>query len=494
MTLVLEIEYLTGVAFAAINPDSPVPDWPPQPDRVFSALVASWAARGGREDEAAALRWLEELPAPRIHESGTEDRTGAIVFVPPNDSQSNKSKHERDVLPALRRRQPRRFPATRPNDATIRFVWPDAAAEPLMLSTLNELASDTAYVGHSSSLTRCRFVDDAGSIDLSNTSLPERTVYPGRLHELRGAYARFEQSASRKDRPQRGADVLPQQQVELPRLNHFSDRWLLLEHVDGSMPDLRACAIVAKTIRDALLAGYERIGLGDQVPEVISGHDSNGTPTRAPHLAIIPLAFIGFPYADGSVLGYALVPPTGNPILEHEALRRALRTLAPLDGEKGRRLLTIRTRAGTPSHQAFSIELSPGFEALKASLDSARYAARARTFATVTPIALDRHLKSKGEARQHEIEAQVAAACSRIGLPAPLQVVADKHTAITGAPSAYPSGSSPAWMGWRLPTSLATRQLTHAVIRFAEPVDGPMILGAGRFVGLGLCLPINREA
>ena len=46
MSLVLEVEYLSGVSFAAIAPDSPVPDWPPQPDRICSALVATWAARG----------------------------------------------------------------------------------------------------------------------------------------------------------------------------------------------------------------------------------------------------------------------------------------------------------------------------------------------------------------------------------------------------------------------------------------------------------------
>lgn len=46
MTLVLEIDHLLGVAFAAGNQASDVPDWPPQPDCVFSALVASW----GRED------------------------------------------------------------------------------------------------------------------------------------------------------------------------------------------------------------------------------------------------------------------------------------------------------------------------------------------------------------------------------------------------------------------------------------------------------------
>jgi CRISPR-associated protein Csb2 len=110
----------------------------------------------------------------------------------------------------------------------------------------------------------------------------------------------------------------------------------------------------------------------------------------------------------------------------------------------------------------------------------------------VTPIVLDRHLKQKGEARQQEAAALIAAACRNIGLPEPEAVVVDKHSAVEGAPSAYPSGKAPRWMTWRLPPSLASRQLTHAVIRFAEPVDGPVILGAGRFMGLGLCRPIGR--
>jgi hypothetical protein len=31
MSLILEIEYLSGIAFAAIGPDREAPDWPPQP-------------------------------------------------------------------------------------------------------------------------------------------------------------------------------------------------------------------------------------------------------------------------------------------------------------------------------------------------------------------------------------------------------------------------------------------------------------------------------
>jgi CRISPR-associated protein Csb2 len=75
MTLVLDIEHLLGVAFAARGQESDIPDWPPQPDRVFSALVASWGARGENEAERRALEWLEGQRAPEIAASGGAART-----------------------------------------------------------------------------------------------------------------------------------------------------------------------------------------------------------------------------------------------------------------------------------------------------------------------------------------------------------------------------------------------------------------------------------
>jgi CRISPR-associated protein Csb2 len=137
--------------------------------------------------------------------------------------------------------------------------------------------------------------------------------------------------------------------------------------------------------------------------------------------------------------------------------------------------------------------LSPTFEpsAGARSVDAAYYTKPSRVYASVTPIVLDRHLKEKGAAQMEEIAHQVAAGCRNIGLPEPEAVIPNKHSAIEGAPSAYPSGSSPAWMQWRLPPVFKSRQLTHAVIRFPEPLRGPLLLCAGRFVGLGLCRPVS---
>ncbi|KAA0596115.1 CRISPR-associated protein Csb2 [Azospirillum lipoferum] len=481
--LVLEIDYLLGVAFAASGPEAGQPDWPPQPPRVFSALVASWAARGRRPEETAALEWLEKQPTPRIVASGHIARSAPVRFVPPNDAESGRS-GDKAVLPSLRSRQPRRFPATRPFDSKVSLHWSDTDPDDGTMAALEALAADTAYVGHSTSLTRCRFLREDGALP-ENARWPALTIYPGRLDELRRAY-------DAKQRPGPGNPFKPPAAPRGETVGVFADRWLLLEHVVSKtggteMPDLRAAALVAKKIHKTLLHGYGEIGRhGDAIPEMVSGHQPDGRPSRAPHIAIVPMSFTGFPHADGHALGFAVIPPRGSNLFDDPEFLKALRMVAPVDPDSERRLMRL---------DGFDLTFAPTFDPPenRRSLDPALYTAAATTFATVTPIVLDRHLKERGEARQREITDQIAAACRNAGLPEPVDVVPDKHSALEGAPSAYPSSNAPAWMRWKLPDALASRQLTHAVIRFPKPVRGPVLLGAGRFLGLGLCRPLDSR-
>lgn len=523
MALTLEIEYLGGVCYAAQGPDSEFPDWPPQPDRVFSALVATWGAHGEPDDERHALEWLEELPSsPLLTAADGRVRVAHSVYVPPNDyktppNELKKVKWYREflskgaappkkgghknlwqqswsVMPDARKRfglKDRRFPAICLDDSVVRFFWSEEPNEAI-LTALKRLASDTSYVGHSASLTRCRF--SLGDLKQADALQPvRRRIYPGRLEELNAAWQRFQKSADKKDRPSPGSLVQEKLVASQKRDNIFSDRWLILEHVDGVMPDIRATAIVARRIRTALMSGYGQIG--EQIPACVSGHGTDGSPTKAPHLAIAPLTFSGFPYADGRVLGFALIPPTDSHLLENATFLKVLRQLANLDDHYGRRILEVKSAEGAAADQAFMLKLSPTFEAPsgRRSLDPELYIRRARRFATVTPVVLDRYLKKRGEARLDEISEQICTACTRIGLPEPRAIYPAKHPVLEGAPSAYPSGKSPHWMNWRLPDSIAGRQLTHAVIDFSETVEGPLILGAGRFLGMGLCRPLDKE-
>lgn len=322
---------------------------------------------------------------------------------------------------------------------------------------------------------------------------PRRRIYRGRFAELEREFY-----AGR--RPNQGEDLPPATpEMDEPPGSVFSRRWLVLEHVGGEMPDLRAAALVGKTLRNTMMSGYRRTVGGSAIPEVVSGHAADGSPLGQAHMAIVPLAFLEAPFGDGRVLGFALVPPGDGALLDDGRFQAAIREVAMWSDKEGRRELKL-------VGDAVDIVLTPTLEAVRRSLDPAPYVATARTWASCTPIVLDRHLKERrNAARDRETQELVAQACRNIGLPTPasirrenaeqdtLAIASGKHSAVRGAPPAYPSGRVPAWMGWRLPDSLASRQLTHAVLQFEQPVRGPVILGAGRFAGLGLCRALDPE-
>lgn len=189
--LVLEIEYPTGVAVAASAYDRAAAEWPPHPDRVFSALVSAWAERGQDEPERTALEWLERLDAPLIIPPDAGRRQVPDVYVPPNGLETpprdmqwlrklragvplNKKTGEvsafrraRAVLPAERtNRQARQFPAVvLPGDETrVWLLWKAAEEETIRhRPALERLLDVVPYLGHSSSLVRLRSVTKGGS-------------------------------------------------------------------------------------------------------------------------------------------------------------------------------------------------------------------------------------------------------------------------------------------------------------------------------------------
>jgi CRISPR-associated protein Csb2 len=479
--LTIEVEFLTGVACLA-NERGDGADWPPQPDRLFSALVATWAARGERPEERAALEWLERALPPDVEASACHPRTSIKSYVPPNDDPPSK----RSVLPQWRRRQERRFPAVVPLSPIVRWCWPEEPEEP-MLRALKALAHDTSYLGHSTSLVRCTLLakprGDAPGVPA------RRLPYLGRLAELERTFR-----AGRRPSPGLVAQTPSRAAVEAPS-SAFGTDWVVFADAGGFCPDAVAAPLATWTMLRAVLAGYG----SEPVPAWVSGHEPDGSPLKTPHLAAVPLLDAGWHWSQGRLMGLALILPRAleaaarrardpeaeaadtaalHALAEEDGFYRALARLNADDADA----LEIALRL--PGGREWRLRRQAGPEAK--SLRPARYAASARCWATVTPIALDRHPKASGEE-----EDGLCLACERIGLPRPIRVVVGKHAAVSGAPSASPAARAPDWTGWRLPDRLAGRRLTHAVVEFAEKVRGPVVLGAGRFLGLGLCLPLT---
>ena len=531
--LAIEVEYLTGVARLA-NDRGDGADWPPQPDRLFSALVATWGARGERANERAALQWLEQQASPAIKAPPGSRRLVVDVYVPPNDYGTPRGDLERltwfralrtnfvgldetarkryieevrqtlAVIPSQRNaKQPRTFPAVVPADPTVWFFWtvtPDTS----VTTALQLLCADTSYLGASASLVRCQ----AKRLDQQPEAVPaSRAIYEGRL-----AYLQRRDRAERERQRQATGGVQDRwpaspgrsiRTVHAP-LPHaiptsvFGAEWIVFVDAGGFCPDAIAAGLATKALLRAVQAGYGP----DPAPAWVSGHAADGTALQQPHLAAVPLLDVGWHYSQGRLMGLALILPRD---LE-EASRHARNpegnaldagTQGRIADEDGLHGALVRQNAGEAGTLEIALFLPGGREwrlrrhavPEAKSLRPARYCERARVWATVTPIVLDRHPKAPGD-----IEQGIAMACERIGLPRPDRIVAAKHAAINGSPSAHPAARAPDWTGWRLPETLAGRRLTHAVLEFGIEVAGPVLLGAGRFVGFGLCLPLTAPS
>jgi len=476
VSLVLEIEFLTGECRAADSPASGA-DWPPQPDRVFSALVASWATRGEEGSEREALEWLEAQSPPMIHAGAHTVRTAPAVFVPPNDQRT--SKDALALIPTMRPRQPRRFQVARLDDPVMAMVW-DAAPAPGRLAALDAVARDVGYLGHSASLARCRFVASSPAETKHAATPAARGVYPGRLQEL----VRAHRLKSVRPMILPGAAVLAEPPLAAPPRAD----WLVLEAIGGGVPDIRAATKVARMLRRRLMGGYRSIGMAKAIPGAVSGHAPDGRPLRGGHLGIVPMAFAGYPHADGRVFGFAVVPEGQTALPDVPGFRAAFEEIAPYDAGVERRVLKLPCIPDQP------MLLTPaGGAAPKRSLMTGPYLHPAQVWASVTPVVLDRHLKRYDESRIREL---IADSCANAGLPRPAleRIQVSKHSATSGVPPAWPRHGAPPWMRWHVPEVLRSRLLTHVAIDFGCEVAGPVMLGAGRYTGLGLCRRLGGTA
>ena len=184
----------------------------------------------------------------------------------------------------------------------------------------------------------------------------------------------------------------------------------------------------------------------------------------------------GYPHADGHLLGVAIVVPRDVSPEEQKGLGRVLFD----ESGQPRNLDLLMGRTG-----AWTIELCEDDEpreALQSRIwtdeqNMAKENGPTTWWATVTPIVLDRHPKSPGEG-----EEIIAASCERIGLPRPSKVVISLSSMFVGVLHARRFPNITHKQGF-------SRHHVHAILTFDRPIVGPVLLGAGRYRGYGLCRP-----
>ena len=259
--------------------------------------------------------------------------------------------------------------------------------------------------------------------------------------------------------------------VEIPQ-SVFDPRLIVLT-IKGTRISLPATLKLTMALRGLLMKACPE----QPPPKWFSGHCSDGTPTAAPHLALTPLPFVGSKHADGRILGLALALPAG------------------LDPQEAGRLLEPflhDTDTGLPrEHSLFSgqwfecrVEIETR-ERPPVNLDPDTWTRQSCVWASVTPVVLNRHFDGKDKWQQ--AAESVKEACLHIGLPRPREVLLHPVSLVEGIPHArdYPQLTRKNDGGHR--------SHSHAVIIFDEQVSGPVIVGAGRFRGYGLCRPMDER-
>jgi CRISPR-associated protein Csb2 len=538
--LAIEIEFLTGRYAATAHNDRGRAEWPPHPARFFSALVAALHDHDVVDAaERAALVWLEEQDAPSLHvDPEAKGRQVQDVYVPVNDvtlggdeairdaenklaaattpaaqrkAQAAVDKARREALaidgnpsdkalktaaalmPERRTRQVRTFPVVLPDTPTFAFLWPKADPFPHR-DALTRLCARVTRLGHSSSLVRCSLVDH----DLLPTLVPTdegdvvlRVVGPGQLDRLDRAFGlptdpenvghRGVQSRVLPARPQRYGPAFKKTTESKQATSAFSSTdWVLFERVGGSRPVASRATDLARALRGALIEVH---GSRD-LPSTLSGHTENG-PTHQPHVAFVPLPFVGHEHADGALMGCALVLPRELPKNDREIL---LRLVAKWERERANERGNLTLAGGTlPPFHVRRVDVS-----VKAALDPVRWSRSSTRFITATPIALDKNpgnLRSNqdGTAYKAALEAQqsVSDACQHVVGVRPVSVEVSLAPLLPGAQHVRE------FLPWPGRPGRTPRVRVHADIRFSDPVRGPLLLGAGRYFGLGLCLPVE---
>ena len=506
-TFAIEVNFLTGRYVATSYNDRRRGEWPPHPARLFSALVAVWAEDGSDPEERVALEWIEAQSAPAIAASGAAHRTAVSHFVPVNDARiidsnptstvrilpdhRSKPKDRRDKRDKAFLPQERFFPSVTLDDARVVYIW-DAAPPQRGEGALDRLLSRVTRLGHSSSLVSCRVTPDPPEANhrpsVSGESM--RTVNRGQLAELERAYARH-RGVSPRSLPYTNVRYTTDVETVQPeeKVPNTAGEWVVFEFAHGSrfFPCTRAVEL-ATAMRGAILRHTQ-----DPIPEEISGHRSHGTPVSGPHVAFLPLPYVGFEHADGRVLGIAVSVPYS---LGDDMRRAVFRAIGIWEAGEG------------GPQQPYALKLTLGREGVvhmsrlrgPADVITLRpdvWRRPSRRWVSATPIALPRHpgrlvggtVAAQAKAWE-QAEATVADACGHVGLPEPASVEVALRPYIVGARSArhFPAFSQKGRDG-----NPVRRQLVHASVTFDKPVTGPLMLGAGRYMGLGLMRPM-REA
>lgn len=485
-------------------------DWPPSAGRLFQALVAGAAIGASlKEESAEALNWLEGLAPPTIGSPSGVAGQRVQTFVPDNDIDAVGGDFQKaGDIRSPKAIQPQLFDSEIP----FLYIWSfqegtDGSHSAQMISTIAERLYQFG-----------RGVDMAWAVGdvLDDNQLEARlATYPGRIYRPSGGgdgtalacpvagslaslnvrYAagstRFtserQGNARRQSFSQPPKSRFAQVPYESPPSFRVYDlREATKEASFWPWPLARASALVVQ-VRDEAVRKLRR-ALPDQSSEIervligrkVDGGDDGPTAAR---VRIVPLASIGHPHADRRIRKVLVEVPAGCP-LRADDVHWAFSGLDVCDTQTGEVSCTLTPSEDHDMLGHFGVENQTGFNLWR----------------TVTPVALPE------SARRRRIEPARRAAEAKGGAERAVEqtravaavIQSLRHADVRAGAQTIRLQREPfEGRGARVEefaagTRFAKERLWHVEVQFDRPLRGSLVIGDGRFLGLGVMAPVKR--
>lgn len=463
-------------------------EWPPNPYRLFQALIAAGNI-GFRRTEFSdakkeALRWLERREAPEIICPAARRATVVRLYVPNNDMDKVARAWAAGKAPEKQPNELRTDKDLRPHelaeDGPVRFLWPIAEEEWEAARPYAEMLCEEARHLHClglgidlvagngrilsaqerNALSGETWIPDAGGIGW-------RVPMAGSLDELIGRYA------DQKKRVQAGRGRGAERYVAPPAPPMMYREVGYMRRAEGRRRSVHAFALADQggafrsfDPRDAVVvaawlrhAAHERAKAmkldAAFIERFICGHGDSAE-TKNDRFSYLPLPTIAPKGRDGRIRRVLLAEPFGGGGGKAQGVARRLAGASLVEDGTGE--IKADLRAIDPYDDGVTL----------------RYLRKARAFGSVTPLVLP----GRDDFRTRKAHALVLKALAQAGYTTPVvEITLQREPVFPGAEVAR---------AYRVPAYLKGFPRTHAIITFAEEVPGPVVIGAGRHIGLGL--------
>ncbi len=448
-------------------------EWPPTPSRLFAAFVAADGTRDRcRVTTGHELEWFEKLPAPVIHAHGKPWHQRLLPrYVVAGDNRfasvkkKGRPREVRSHLEYIGRQGAEVRPGVRvtPCDPRIVYTW-DTRCPTDIVNALRQRAARVGYLGTADSPVRVRVhaAMPAASAPADvfrphrDGDLAIRVPRAGDVQLLDAVYDAWVErgiTAARAQFPilsHEARYLSPAEELEVDRGGVVA--WLRLETALSG----RRVSTVTALFKAAVLRKHQE--LYGEPPAVLHGH---GFRERGYDLArFLALPDVGFPKSRGRIHGLALWLPLGcKPVVRNRA-RETARIIRRLRG--GGVDVAVMPHAG----QARPVAARP-----------ARWTRAARSWVTAFPAVHERRVPLD--------LTELSKWCEHAGLPEPIAFRSTRAPLVSGGVDLAPvEVNRPGKPG--LPYA-------HVQVWFAEPVEGPVVIGSARQRGLGLCVDVPEQ-